>query len=378
MERRADECGSCGQFIAGTSYDIYELDAASNNGVDAMRDLTSIVALAPVGEYKVYVIDEVHMLSSGAENALLKTLEEPPENVVFVMCTTEPHKVVETVRSRAQHLEFGLIGLEDLKKHLKWVIEDAELSISDADLDYILNAGAGSARDALSAMDQVVAAGSSPKRQELSGNLVEAILGDDTQKALTAVEECAATGGDMRIMVSQAVDIFRNAFLESVGVTQEQLIKERLDKAKEIAGQIKLPRIVRIIESLGDCMAMMRSSLDPRVDLEVTLIKLTRANAVQVQRDIEDLQELISNIETFVKESKSVPESSKPAVPKLQTEDAPKAEPQKTSKPKNKLQKDEPPKENQSAEPEDEKGEKKALGAVRREMTDANQPDLSL
>ncbi len=351
-----DKCASCEQFLAGTSYDIYELDAASNSGVDAMRDLTSIVALAPVGNYKVYVIDEVHMLSSSAENALLKTLEEPPENVVFVMCTTEPHKVVETVRSRAQHLEFGLIGMEELREHLKWIIEDAKLSVSDADLDYVLSAGAGSVRDCLSALDQVAAAGSAPERRELSEKLVQAVAGDDTQMALTAVEECAATGGDLRIMVSQAVESLRNAFLHSVGVSQERLIKERLDEAKQIAEQVKLPRIVRIIESLGECMAAMRSSLDPRVDLEVALIKLTRSNAVQAQRDIEQLQELVSDLESYFDQSEKEKSSEKTSKKPPENTDAQAGETRE-----NKEEEKEP-----EFEPELEARTKQTLGAVRK------------
>ena len=122
-------CQSCIDIAGNTSYDLIELDAASNNKVDDIRDLISRVAMGSPGKAKVYVLDEVHMLTSGAENALLKTLEEPPDHVVFVLCTTEPHKVVPTIRSRTQHLEFSLIDGDVLADHARWIIEQAGLEV---------------------------------------------------------------------------------------------------------------------------------------------------------------------------------------------------------------------------------------------------------
>ena len=152
-------CGSCKSIEAGTSFDLHELDAASNNKVDDMRDLLSKVALGTPGRTKVYLLDEVHMLSSGAENALLKTLEEPPDHVVFVLATTEPHKVVSTIRSRTQHLELTLLAADEMAQHVRWIAADAGLSVEDDMVDYVVRAGGGSARDTLSALDQVIAAG---------------------------------------------------------------------------------------------------------------------------------------------------------------------------------------------------------------------------
>jgi DNA polymerase-3 subunit gamma/tau len=150
-------CGSCAEIARGSSLDVHELDAASNNGVDAMRDLISHAALATPGRWKVYIVDEVHMLSNAAANALLKTLEEPPGHVVFVLATTDPQKVPPTIRSRTQHFEFGLLGTETLVELLRDVNAAAGLALGDADLSVAVRKGRGSARDALSALDQVVA-----------------------------------------------------------------------------------------------------------------------------------------------------------------------------------------------------------------------------
>ncbi|MGI9610336.1 MAG: DNA polymerase III subunit gamma/tau, partial [Acidimicrobiia bacterium] len=144
-------CTSCRDIESGRSFDLHELDAASNNKVDDIRELINRVALGSPGRTKVYILDEVHMLSSGAENALLKTLEEPPDHVVFVLATTEPQKVVPTIRSRTQHYRFHLLPAAELEEHLRWVIADADLDVDDDGIAWALKTGGGSARDTLSA-----------------------------------------------------------------------------------------------------------------------------------------------------------------------------------------------------------------------------------
>ena len=132
------ECASCLAVEQGTSYDVHELDAASNNGVDAMRDLIEKASLGTPGRHKVYILDEVHMLSKGAEAALLKTLEEPPPHVVFVLATTDPQKMSDTIRSRTQHLQFHLLPADTLQEHVRWVAADAGLDVSDASVEQVL------------------------------------------------------------------------------------------------------------------------------------------------------------------------------------------------------------------------------------------------
>ena len=160
-------CESCLAIEAGKSFDLHELDAASHNKVDDIRDLISKVQLGSPGRTKVYILDEVHMLSSGAENALLKTLEEPPDHVVFVLATTEPQKVVPTIRSRTQHFQFHLLPADVLAEHVRSVIVDAGLDVDDDAIEYVLRQGGGSARDTLSALDLVAAAGGRARRYRL-------------------------------------------------------------------------------------------------------------------------------------------------------------------------------------------------------------------
>ena len=148
-------CESCLAIDAGRSFDLHELDAASNNKVDDIRDLLAKVALGTPGRTKVYLLDEVHMLTPGAENALLKTLEEPPGHVVFVLATTEPHKVVETIRSRSQHLELGLLSAGESASLIADVVTDAGLDVDEEGQAHAVRAGRGSARDALSALSLI-------------------------------------------------------------------------------------------------------------------------------------------------------------------------------------------------------------------------------
>src|SRR5271155_116855 len=146
-------CTSCREITAGSSLDVHELDAASNNGVDAMRDLVARAPLGTPGRWKVYIVDEVHMLSNAAANALLKTLEEPPSHVIFVLATTDPQKVPPTIRSRTQHLEFRLLGADVLDGLLRDIRAEADLTLDDEALGVAVRRGHGSARDALSALD---------------------------------------------------------------------------------------------------------------------------------------------------------------------------------------------------------------------------------
>src|SRR4051794_7708179 len=184
-----EPCGVCESCVAveqGTSFDVHELDAASNNGVEAIRELIAKTAMGTPGRTKVYILDEVHMLSTAASNALLKTLEEPPPHVVFVLATTDPQKVLPTIRSRTQHFEVRLLSSEELAGLAEFIIADAELDVPPGTVDHVVRAGAGSARDMESALDQVVAAGGLPDDGEALDELVEALCERDTGRALIA------------------------------------------------------------------------------------------------------------------------------------------------------------------------------------------------
>ena len=142
-------CEACTAVERGTSMDLVELDAASNNGVDSIRELVASASLGSPGLRKVYILDEVHMLSTAASNALLKTLEEPPSHVVFVLATTDPQKVLPTIRSRTQHVELSLIGATEMAEHVRDIASRAEIDVTDEIVDYVVRRGGGSARDTL-------------------------------------------------------------------------------------------------------------------------------------------------------------------------------------------------------------------------------------
>ncbi|MCY3578834.1 MAG: DNA polymerase III subunit gamma/tau [bacterium] len=288
------KCQSCLDIANNTSYDLIELDAASNNKVDDVRDLISRVAMGSPGQAKVYVLDEVHMLTPGAENALLKTLEEPPDHVVFVLCTTEPHKVVPTIRSRTQHLEFNLIDGDVLADHARWVVEQAELEVDDEAIDHAVHRGAGSARDTLSALDQIVAAGGVADRLDAVDAIIAALASQDYGPAFVAVNEALRSGREPRIIGEALLDRLRNAFLSAMGADLSHLTDAHQESARATAAQIPPAGLTRALEVLGAALVDMRQAPDPRVDLEVALGRLTRRD---LDTDISALLERVERIE---------------------------------------------------------------------------------
>jgi DNA polymerase III subunit gamma/tau len=279
LESDGEPCGrceSCQAFATGTSYDLQELDAASNNGVEAIRDLISKVALGSPGRTKVYILDEVHMLTAGAENALLKTLEEPPDHVVFVLATTEPHKVVPTIRSRTQHYEFNLIPAEELEVHVRWVAADAGLDITDEMIGHVLRVGAGSARDTLSALDQVVAAGGVPHDDDAIVGVLGGLAARDAAAVVAAVSSAIKSGRDPRVIGETLLDRLRDAFLASMSAPVDHLSDTQALAAADLAAAMGPAAITRSLEVVGTALVDMRQAPDPRVDLEVALLRLSR------------------------------------------------------------------------------------------------------
>ena len=288
------QCQSCLDVANNTSYDLIELDAASNNKVDDIRELISRVAMGSPGKAKVYVLDEVHMLTSGAENALLKTLEEPPDHVVFVLCTTEPHKVVPTIRSRTQHLEFNLIDGDVLADHARWVVDQAGLDVDDDAIQHAVHRGAGSARDTLSALDQVAAAGGVADRLEAVNAIVEALGTQDYGPAFVAVHDTLRSGREPRIIGEALLDRLRNAFLSAMGADLSHLTDTQQADARADADRIPPAGLTRALDILGTALVDMRQAPDPRVDLEVALARLTRRD---LDTDISALLERIERLE---------------------------------------------------------------------------------
>ncbi len=268
-------CASCTSIAAGRSYELHELDAASNNKVDDIRELVSRVAIGSPGRAKVYVLDEVHMLTPGAENALLKTLEEPPPHVVFVLCTTEPHKVTQTIRSRTQHLLFELLDADLLEGHVRAVAADAGLDVSTEDIAYVLAAAGGSARDALSALDAVAAAGRAPDGGDAVAAVLEAVATGDTAAALTAADAAARAGQEPRTLGEALLGRLRNAFLASVEAPLEHVPAVDRAAAVDLARRLRPRTFTFALELLGEALVQMREAPDPRVDLDLALVRLT-------------------------------------------------------------------------------------------------------
>ena len=291
------KCNSCLSIDAGSSYDVLELDAASNNGVDNMRDLIERAALGNPGRHRVFILDEVHMLSKPAEAALLKTLEEPPDHVVFVLATTDPQKVSETIRSRTQHLQFHLLPLLELKEHVCWVVADAKLVVSEDAIDRVVQLGGGSVRDTLSALELVVASGGDVEEQISLDEFIESFIDHDPGRALAAVGSAVQFGADPRALTEDIVRYLRDAFLSLMAPELVQLPKERAEIVGEQARRMGATSVVRAIEVLGDVLIEIRHAPDARLLLEVAVVKLTRQNS---NTDVATLMARIERLESGV------------------------------------------------------------------------------
>ncbi len=303
-------CDSCLDITRGASFDVHELDAASNNGVDAMRDLVARASLATPGRWKVYIVDEVHMLSQSASNALLKTLEEPPEHVVFVLATTDPQKVLPTIRSRTQHYEFHLLDSDVLALLLTDIARDAQLELPDSAVESAVRRGRGSARDAISALDQVVASGVVDDDTSLLHELVVALAERDTARALEVVQRALVSGRDAPRIAAELLEELRGQFLEAVapGLPREgeppalqgsQASPPAVSRGRQ--GFLLGPaRSVRAMEVLGAALVAMRDALDSRITLEVAIVRLTHPetddDSSALLERIERLERRIQNL----------------------------------------------------------------------------------
>ena len=295
------ECDSCKAVELGTSYDVLELDAASNNGVQEIRDIIEAAALTSPGRHRVFILDEVHMLTRAAEAALLKTLEEPPAQVVFVLATTDPQKVSETIRSRVQHLQFHLLPIDELEKYVRFVIEKAELDVDDEGIAHVLRQGGGSARDTLSALELVAAGGGEPEDAQHTEEIVKAIVDRNHGEALAAVARAMQQGRDAHTYAEDIVRLMRNCFLSIMSPELVQLPQARMAELTGYARDLGVQRIVRIMEVLGSTMVEMRHAPDSRLLLEVAVVQLA---APSFDDSTENLLARISQLEEAVKQLK--------------------------------------------------------------------------
>jgi DNA polymerase-3 subunit gamma/tau len=272
-------CESCLAIETGTSFDVHELDAASNNKVDDIRDLIERVAFATPGRTKLYILDEVHMLSNAASAALLKTLEEPPPGVVFVLATTDPQKVIETIRSRTQQFEFHLLPAAPLEDYLRYVVEDAGLDVPADAIDFAVRAGRGSARDAVSALEQIVAAGGVAEREVSVDDIIEGLADRDAGRVLVAVAEGVNSGRDPRLLAQQLVIRLRDVFLGAMKAPLDHLSDADRERVAVLIERFDRPMITRAIEVLGEALTAMVEAVDQRIVLEAALVRLANAEA---------------------------------------------------------------------------------------------------
>jgi DNA polymerase-3 subunit gamma/tau len=287
-------CASCVAITKGSSLDVIELDAASNNGVDDIREITAGAWHGTPGSWKVYIFDEVHQLSKAASAALLKTLEEPPQHVVFVLATTDPHKVPPTIRSRTQHLEFRLLGGDTLSSLLHDVQGAAKLDADEATIEAAVRLGRGSARDALSALDQLIATGSISEAQPQFDGLLRALVTTNAVEALTSLAVLSSEGWDPEQLAESFAGEVRQIFLLQVAPEVADAVDGDRVRLSEWGSQLGLARTVRILETVGRAMREMKSAPEKIVMLEVAMVRLIRP---ELDSTYEALDERLTRIE---------------------------------------------------------------------------------
>ena len=295
------ECRACLEIEAGRSMNIIEIDAASNNGVDNIREIREEVRYAPTqGTYKVYIIDEVHMLSTGAFNALLKTLEEPPSHVIFILATTDPQKIPVTILSRCQRFDFRRITTGDITKGLEYYMELEGIEVEHAAIEYIAYLADGGMRDALSVLDQCISFYFNEnitlsKVLQLLGavdksvffQLTEAVIGRDSQKAIEICEEINTQGRDMRQFVLDGIMHFRNLLVAQNTSNPQSILDysaDYIEQLTEQSKQVSATSLMRYIRVFSDLDVEMKGASKPRILLEVSLLKLCEP-AMDVSQD---------------------------------------------------------------------------------------------
>ncbi len=285
-----NQCEICREILNETLLDVIEIDAASNNRVENVREIRDEVAYLPSkARYKVYIVDEVHMLSTGAFNALLKTLEEPPPHVVFILATTDPQKLPATVLSRCQKFEFKRISAEGIGKRLKKIVMDSGVTLDDEAAKLIASLSDGALRDAISILDQCLSTGENPITCEsvykmvgmVSGDymaeLIESVIQGDIRRVLEHVEKIVMSGKDMAQFVSDLVYCYRNLLICKTVNNPEDLIQAPaadIERMKALALQLDEDDVIFSIKELSSMESALKWATHPRVLLEVSLIKL--------------------------------------------------------------------------------------------------------
>lgn len=310
-------CHNCVEITAGTSTDVIEIDGASNTGVDDIRDLQKELLYAPSqSKYKIYIIDEVHMLSKSAFNALLKTLEEPPDNVLFIFATTEPHKVLPTIISRCQRYDFRRIPIDAIVKRLKDLMKDENIAIDNESLYLIARKADGGLRDALSLMDQVISycmdTVTIDKVREIFGlipnqvynSIFHMIHAKDSAGLVTQLHQIFESGTDLQELITNLLEFLRIVILRKLGLAPSDVNTDEYPIYDEIAALFNQNNLMYMMSFLIQTKADLKTSANPYLILEVVMIKLCKMD------EMEEIGKLISRLGTL---SQPAPATSKPA-----------------------------------------------------------------
>lgn len=287
-----NQCEMCKKINEGLAIDITELDAASNNGVDNIRDIIDDVQYPPQeARFKVYIMDEVHMLSIGAVNAFLKTLEEPPKNVVFILATTDPQKLPITILSRCQRFDFKRISRKDITGRLRKIVTEQGIFCDDKSLDLVARVSDGAMRDSLSILDQAISIGDGKVDYDelvsmlglvTNDNLfkiVDSIIKRDIESAMEIIEELVLTGKDMTLFIKDLIVHYRNLLMIKVTSNPEEVLdtaEENIEKLKVQGAKLKVEEIMRCIRIVQECDEEAKLSKQARVYLELAVIKMCK------------------------------------------------------------------------------------------------------
>jgi len=309
------ECNSCLSIRSGQSVDVIEIDAASNRGIDEIRDLREKVKFYPTeGKYKVYIIDEVHMLTKGAFNALLKTLEEPPSNVVFILATTEAHKVIDTILSRCQRFDFTLLSSRDIIQRLEYICQEEKVNYDQEALSLITSASMGGLRDAISLLDQAIsytnANLSREAIEEMLGKVdlpflskfVEMVLARESTTILKMIGELIESGKTIPVFVKDLINFLHQVMLFKECGRDTSILnftEEMFGYIEKIAGDLGTAWLIRFLEILTEVERQLPFADQPRIVLELGLIKVTASTG---DNQVLELEKRIKRLEDQLEE----------------------------------------------------------------------------
>lgn len=321
------ECECCRGIEDGSILDVVEIDAASNNGVDNIRELRDEANFTPVScKYRVYIIDEAHMLSTGAFNALLKIMEEPPSHVIFILATTEVHKVPATILSRCQRFDFRRIKAEDIVDQLMKITGAEEFNLTLEAAELIARLADGGMRDALSLLDQCVAFSSDITVEVVSSaagiadreylfEFHQAVIGRDPAKALALIDELYAKSKDLERLCEELINFYRNLMIIQTTARYKEIVlavPEELARLEQLAGQLKLSQVIHCLTVLQDSIERFNKVSNKRLEFEICMIKLCSPN---LDQSMDSILRRIDRLEAQLRSGAAVPAQQVPAAP---------------------------------------------------------------